>query len=144
MSADLQRPTESQPSMTELVRGIVDDAQELIKQQVAMVRAEIRQDMQKTKEAVLSLAAGVGVAVLGVILLCFMLAHLLHWLTGPPGMDPASLPLWGCFAIVGGVLLIAGVALIFVGLRRFQTFNPLPDQSAQALEENAKWLKNQT
>ena len=142
MSADLQRPTENQPSMTELVRGIVDDAQQLIKQQVAMVRAEIRQDMQKTKEAVLSLAAGVGVAVLGVILLCFMLVHLIHRLAGAG--DPASVPLWACFGIIGGLLTAVGAVLIFLGIQKFNSFNPLPDESAKALEENVKWLKNQT
>ena len=141
MSADVQRPTEQQPSMTELVRGIVDDVQELIKQQVAMVRAEIRQDVRKTKEAVTSLALGAGVAVLGVLLLCFMLVHLIHQLAG--GGDPASLPLWGCFGIIGGLLTVVGAVLIILGIQKFKSFNPLPDQSAKAVEENVKWLTNQ-
>ena len=145
MSADVQRPTENQPSVTELVRGIVDDAQELIKQQVALVRAEIKQDMRRTKEAVTSLAAGGVVAFLGVVLLCFLLVHLIHWLTLPAGqqVDPASVPLWGCFGIVGGVLTLVGGVLIYLGIQRFNSFNPLPNESAQALEENVKWLTNQ-
>jgi hypothetical protein len=142
MSADLQRPTENQPSMTELVRGIVDDAQQLIKQQVTMVRAEIRQDLNRTKQAVTSLAIGGGVAVLGVFLLCFMLVHLIHQLAG--GGDPASVPLWACFGIVGALFTAVGAVLIVLGIQKFNSFNPLPDESAQALEENVKWLKNQT
>jgi hypothetical protein len=142
MSADLQRPTENQPSMTELVRGILDDAQQLIKQQVSMVRAEIRQDLNWTKQAVTSLAIGAGVAVLGVFLLCFMLVHLIHRLAGGP--DFASVPLWACFGIVGALFTAVGAVLIVLGIQKFKSFNPLPDESAKALEENVKWLKNQT
>ena len=40
------------PSVTGLVSGILADAQELLKQQIALAKAEIRSDLQKTKQAV--------------------------------------------------------------------------------------------
>src|SRR5262249_22828206 len=136
MANDLPSPPEQGPSVTSLVSGIIDDVQELIKQQAALIRSEIRDDFRKTKEAVAAIAVGAGVAVLGVILLSLMAVYLLHW-----AFDP-NLPLWGCFGIVGGGLGALGGALIYAGKKKFDSFNPLPDQSFQALKENLQWQTN--
>jgi len=127
--------TGTEPSVTTLVTGIINDAQELIKQQMALVRTEIQEDFRKTKEGALSLALGLGIAALGGLLLCFMLVHLLYWAV-------PQVTLWGWFGIVGGVLAAAGAGLIYAGSKTFESFNPLPDQSARALKENVQWLTN--
>jgi hypothetical protein len=118
-------PTTGEASVTSLVRGIVNDAQELFRQQLALFKAEFREDMRKTREAALSLVVGVGVALFGVLLLLFALVYLLSWASG--------LALWASFAIFGGIVLAAGLGLIYAGKKRFESFNPLPDQSAEAL-----------
>jgi hypothetical protein len=121
-----------------LVRGIVNDAQDLIKQQLALFQAEIKEDLRKTKEATVSMAAGIGLAAVGAILLCVTLVHLLHW------AFPETLPLWACYLIVGGTITALGGGLAYLGARRFASFNPLPDQSVQALKENIQWIAKPT
>jgi hypothetical protein len=134
MAEDLHRG--SDPSVTTLVTGIIHDAQELIKEQVALVRTEIRDDFRKTKEGALSLALGLGVVALGTLLLFFGLVYLLTWAV-------PAVTLWGWFLIIGFLLAVAGGAMIYAGTRKFESFNPLPDhQSAQALRENVQWLTN--
>jgi len=125
--------TDHGPSITGLVTGIVNDAQELIKQQMTLFRHELQVDMRKTKEGALSLGAGLGVACIGGILLAFMLVHLLQALA--PG-----LPLWGCYGLVGGVLVVLGGVLCYAGKKIFDSFSPLPDESIQALKENVRWI----
>ena len=73
--------------------------------------------------------------------LVFMFVHLLHWATMPTGADPASLPLWACYAIVGVILTGAGGVLLATGLRKLKSFDPLHGESAQAIEENVHWIK---
>ena len=51
-----------------------------------------------------------------------------------------QLPLWACFGIVGGLLTAAGGIGFYSAVRQFQEFNPLPDESAQALKENVQWI----
>jgi hypothetical protein len=73
-----------------------------------------------------------------------MLVFLLHWLTLPvtaPG-DPqgARIPLWGCFGIVSALFLITGMALSWLGYKKFKSFNPLPDETAQTVKENVEWI----
>jgi len=130
MSTDLQSPPE--PKVTELVSGIVKDAQELLQQQVAMLRSEIQEDVRKTKEAAVPLMIGAWLLVLGSILLSTTLALILaetHLLS-----ESAS------FAIVGVVISIAGAILFYIGKKKFDSFNPLPEKSAEALKENLEWL----
>lgn len=127
--------TTADGSMTSLVRGIVDDAQELMKQQFMLLKAEVQEDMRKTREAATSLVVGLTICFLGGILLCLMLVHLLDWLF--PGN-----PLWVWFAAVGGVVTALGVGFAVYAYQKFQSFNPLPDQTAKALQENVEWTMN--
>jgi hypothetical protein len=134
--------TATQPSIASLLRGILDDAMELMRQQFAMFKAELRSDFEQVRNAVIYLAAGIAPLLLGGLMLCFSLVHLIHWATAPAGTDPATLPLWVCYLIVAGAFLILGGGLLGLGIYRLKTVNPLPDESARALEENVKWLMN--
>jgi hypothetical protein len=142
MANDLQSPPE--PSVSSLVSGIIDDAQELLKQQVTLFRQEILTDLKKTRDASSAVAAGAAVCIPGALAFCLMIAHLLHWLTSPAGSDPASIPLWACYAIAGALFAVVGGGLIYAGIRKFESFNPLPEQSVEALKENVQWLTNPT
>jgi len=78
------------------------------------------------------------------MLLVWMLVYLLHWLTIPAGdvLDPAKLPLWACFGIVGGILGVIGGITIQTGRGKLQSNNPLPDQTAENVKENVQWIAN--
>jgi len=134
----------SEASTTGLLRGIINDIGDLIRQEIRFARTEFRSDLHKSKEAVTVLALGVGTAVLGVFLLAVMLVFLLHWLTFPvdANPDPARIPLWGCFGIVSAIFLLTGAALAWLGYKKFESFNPLPDETAKTVKENVEWMMN--
>jgi VIT1/CCC1 family predicted Fe2+/Mn2+ transporter len=121
-----------EPSLTSLVSGIITDAQDLIKQQLDLVKHEIREDVRKAKEAAASLALGLGIAVVGGILFCTMFVYLLH--------EEAGLRLWASFAIVGGVLLVVGLVLTYLAKKEADTINPLEGEAAKSLQENVQWI----
>jgi hypothetical protein len=125
--------SENDASVTTLVSGIISDAQDLLKQQVELFKGEVREDLRKTREAGTVLGLGLVVCLVGAILLGLMLVHLLAW------ADPA-ITMWGCYAICGGAILAIGIGLCFAGVAKFNSFNPLPDKSAQALKENVQWI----
>jgi len=133
MATDLQ--THNEPSLTNLVKGIIDDVQDLTKQQFALLKQELQEDMSKTRKAAMPMVLGLIVAFIGVLLLGHGLALLLGWIF--PG-----LPVWAAYAIVGGVIMGVGVALFFAGEKQFEKFNPLPDRSLEALKENVECLTN--
>ena len=54
-----------EPTLTELVSGIADDAQRLIHQQYQMLRAEIKEDVRRTKSALAYMGFGIGASIVG-------------------------------------------------------------------------------
>jgi len=124
---------EESSNVTRLVSGILDDAQKLIGQQMAMVRAEVREDVRRTLSAVKYLGIGVGVAAVGALFVVVGLVPLLHDLA-------PSLPYWACWMIVGAVFVGLGAAALLAGRSILKSFNPLPDKSLNALQENVSWI----
>jgi len=138
----VQVPSTTEPGFATLVRGIVNDVEELVKDQIRFARAEIKEEARKGREAAIILASGAALGFLGVLFLGISLAHLLHWLTEPAGADLAHLPLWGCHAIVAVIFLIAGGGLSVLGWRTFSPLSPVPTQTAQTIKENVEWITN--
>src|SRR5947207_13723011 len=103
MATDTYAPPDER-SVTSLVSGIVNDAQTLMQQQLALFREEIRTDLRKTKEAVTALAAGAGVAALAVGPLVFMYVALLHELA-LWSWCASDLTVAAVFAVIGGGLI---------------------------------------
>jgi hypothetical protein len=51
--------------MTALISGLISDAKALLQQELLLAKHEIRDELDKTKKAVISLGTGIGIAVLG-------------------------------------------------------------------------------
>jgi len=125
-----------EPTLTDLVSGIADDAQRLIQQQYQMLRAELKDDIRRTKSALAYMGFGIGASVVGAVFLVVTLPLLLNDV-----LDMEHRP-WVGWAIIGGVMLVVGVIGLLVGRRIFQKNNPLPDKTLNALEENLSWIAN--
>jgi uncharacterized membrane protein YqjE len=135
MATDLQSPPDTnQPSVTSLVGGIITDLQDLVKQQAALIGTEIKEDVNKSIGAAISLAAGAGIAAMGGLLLCMMLALLIDTLWFPQAY-------WAGFLIVGGVLAVVGLVMLYAAIKRFETIKALPE-TRQALKETVTWQTN--
>jgi uncharacterized membrane protein YqjE len=120
-------------SVTSIVSGIVHDAQELVRQQLKLFQVEIRNDTRRTIAATIPMVIGGLLALVALIILAVMAAHLISWAW------PEHVPLWGGYAIVGGTLAMLGIALVLWGKAQFSKFSPLPDQTMEGLKENLQW-----
>lgn len=118
-------------SVGKLFSGIVSDAEDLIQMQFSLFKAELKEEMREAKQAALATFAGAGILGLGLLMLCFAAAYLLN---------TAGLELWVCFAIVAGVLGLAGGIALAVGLQRFNELTPVADETVEELKENVRWL----
>jgi putative superfamily III holin-X len=126
----------SEASLASLVGGIINDAKDLLLQEFRMAKLEIRDELNKTKSAAISIAIGAGISAVGGLLLILMLVHLLAALT--------LIPLWGSYGIIGVVLLLIGVILLMRGKQTAEQIDVVPPKTAETLKENAQWLKEQT
>lgn len=129
-----ERPADSSVpagSVTGLVSGIINDAQTLLKQQAEMLKAEVREDFQRSKRAAEFGAVGIVCATVGALGLITALAYLLH--------EQFQFAMWASWGIVGGLFMIAGVGLGAFSYILLERFNPLPDKTFNALKENITW-----
>jgi hypothetical protein len=129
MATDLQNGTET--SVTGLCKGIIDDVQELTRQQFALLKQELKEDMTRTRHAAIPMVVGLVVGLIGALLLGHALALILVAL----GLAP-----WAGYLIVGAVITGVGAGLFVAGQAKFASFNPLPDRSLEALKENVQCL----
>jgi len=123
--------TDNGPGITSLVSGIINDGQELIKQQLHLFSVELKNDLKRTRDASIPLIIGGVVAAIGAFFLFVTAALWISW--------QWTLPIWVGFAVVTGIFLVLGVILVIMGKSRFDAFNPLPDKSLKGLEENVQW-----
>ncbi|HEV8711676.1 MAG TPA: phage holin family protein [Candidatus Binatia bacterium] len=125
----------TEPSLAALIGGIINDARDLLLQEFTMAKLEIQDELRKTKTAVVSLGIGIGISAVGGLLLILMLVHLLHALT--------ALPLWGCYGIVGGILLLSGLVVLYTGKKTAEEIEVVPE-TVETLKENVKWIRERT
>lgn len=122
-------------SLTQLFSGIISDAQLLFKQQVELIRAEFIEDLKRTKQVAQCYGLGALLMTVGSVMLLvasvYLLESMTHW------------PLGACWAAIGAASLLFGGLSMFAGSRIWQSYNPLPDKSFKALQENASCLTNQ-
>jgi hypothetical protein len=117
----------------ELVSDLANDAKQLLRQELALAKYEIREEIRKAKSALISLGIGIGLAAIGGLLLIVMLVHVLNAFAG--------LPLWSCYAIVGGVCAIMGIVLLYKGKYRLAQIDMIPQQTVETMKENVRWIK---
>jgi hypothetical protein len=127
-----QMETDSKPDVATLVGGIVHDAEDLISQQLKLFQVEIKNDLHRAKEAAIPLSIGVLVCFVGVSTLAVAAGHFLSW-------NWPKLPLWQGLGIVGGVLVLAGAAVLLWGKNNADSLNPMPDKAVAGLQENIQW-----
>jgi peptidoglycan/LPS O-acetylase OafA/YrhL len=123
----------SEPTLAQLMHGLVSDAKLLMRQELALAKHEIHEEVRKTKIALVSLGAGIGITAVGGLLLIVMLVHLLNALT--------EWPLWLCYGIIGGVCAIAGVVLLYRGKQHISQIDMVPQQTVETMKENVRWIK---
>jgi drug/metabolite transporter (DMT)-like permease len=127
---------EREPSLASLLGGVVGDMQTLVRQEIALARQEIREELSGAKDAGTALAIAVGVLAVGGLLLVLTLAqalaYFLHW------------PVWAGYGVVGIVLAAVGYIMFSSAQKRMQQISPLPEKTVETMKENVEWIKDRT
>jgi hypothetical protein len=132
MMEDFRREFES--TMTPLLRGILDDTQKLLRQEIALARVEVKEDALRARDAVVGISIGALMGYLSFLFTCFAAVFLL--LSYQP-----NLPVWGAYAIVALVLAAGGWFFTTRGLRRAQEIRGLPEQTVESLQQGFQWMQ---
>ncbi|WP_329565427.1 phage holin family protein [Kitasatospora sp. NBC_01266] len=125
-------PYEGERSVGQLFAAATADLSALVHDEIALAKAEIRQDVKR------GVAGSVSVVVAGVIALAsipmfsFAAAYLLkYW----------GLPLSASFAVVGGAYVLLAAVLGLLAWRSFKKIEP-PHRTIEGAQATAEVLKN--
>lgn len=123
-----------EPSLGDLVGEITQDMTRLIRQEVELAKAEVKQEAGKAGKAAGKLGAagfaGYMVAVLLSLAVVFALGHAMDivWATIIVAV------LWG----------VAGAVLFSQGRKGMRSVSLKPDQTVETLKEDAEWARHPT
>jgi Putative Actinobacterial Holin-X, holin superfamily III len=121
----------AEPTTGRLVRGIVDDATRLVRQEVLLARQELTEGAVATAKASALLAAAALLSLYGLGFLLFAVAVAVG---GPE---------WLGFLLVGGVLAAGAGVLGLLGRRRLAASKIAPERAAAELRQTASELKEE-
>jgi uncharacterized membrane protein YqjE len=120
--------------LSEVLRDIIGNVQEMVRGEVKLAKAEIREEAQKTFAASKLLAIG---AVIGLYGGLFIMLAVVYGLS-------LVLPAWAAALIVGVVLSGAAYGMISAGRQDLSNVNPTPALTVESVKENVEWMKDRT
>lgn len=122
-------------SIPALIRSVMDDARELVREELALARAELREEVSAAQTVGIAFAAAALLAVIGAVLLCVAIGG------GIAALFNVSA--WIGYGIVA--LLLLGGAYFFVsrGRTRLANIRTLP-KTRESLEENIQWMRSKS
>lgn len=132
MMEDFRREFES--TMSPLLRGIVDDTQKLLRQEIALARVEVTEDAMRARDAVVGISLGAMMGYLAFIFGCFAAVYLLV------AYQP-KLPVWGAYAIVAGALALVSWVCTARGIRKAREIRGVPQQTMDSIQQGFQWMQ---
>jgi hypothetical protein len=118
-------------SITTLLSDLASETILLIRQELALLKAELHEKFSRVGQGMTALGAGALIAYSGWLVL--LAAAVLGLAT--------VLPAWLAALIVALVVLAVGGALVFIGKSRFDADALMPRRSLRSLREDEAWLK---
>lgn len=129
-------PAGDETSLSSLLGGIVNDLQELMEDHLHLMKLEVQDDFQKSKDAMLPMAIGSGLLLAAFMMLIVMLIGWLSW------MEP-SIPWFGWSGIIALVTGAMAGVLLLVARRKWQHVNPLPEKTLQTVKKTIQSINDQ-
>lgn len=126
------RDNSGQRSVGDVLKDIISNVQEMVRSEMRLAKAELREEAGRSAAAGKLIAMGGGMGLLAVGFVLTAVAQLLSLV----------MPNWLATLIVGAVLGIAGMVLLSKGRAQFTV--PTPTKTIDNVKENVQWMKDQT
>ncbi|MEU4834844.1 phage holin family protein [Streptosporangium sp. NPDC023615] len=127
-------PEPSEPSLGQLVGEIGEDLSRLVRQELQLAKAELREEAGKAGKAA-GLLGGAGFA--GYMVALLLTLAVVFGLGNVMDLGWAAL-------IVAVIWAIAGAVLYTTGRARLREVQPKPERTVETLKEDAQWARDLT
>jgi uncharacterized membrane protein YqjE len=127
-------PPQTDASLGELFRQLATDSSTLIRQEMALARAEMRENVKSAARGVTAIAIGGVLATVGLLTLTAFLVILL---------GQALANYWLAALLVGAALLVVGGILVYSNLIALSGEELKPEHTIDSLKEDKEWLQQE-
>lgn len=114
------------PSLTTLLRDLIGDLSELIRQELRLAQAEVGAKVARAQTSVIAIAAGLLSA------FCAVLILLQAAVIGLAEVMPA----WAASLCVGGAMAVVAIVLMKMGQRGLSPTNLMPERTLDAMRRD--------
>ena len=128
------RASAAEPQLGDLFRQLAQDSATLVRQEMALAKAELRENVKSVARDTAKIAVGAVLAAVGALVLVLFLVLLLGDALGK---------YWAGALIVGILLLAIGAFLAMGAMKRLKKDSITPDQTLQTLKEDKQWLQSE-
>lgn len=125
-------PGPPEPALGPLFNQLARDSSDLIRQEIALAKTELRQSVRQTANGAVKLGIAAALAAVGGLVLTTFVILLLGQL-----LDNY----WVAALIVGVVLTLTGVLLALAGMRRLKEVDMAPQETIETLKEDRAWAQ---
>jgi len=129
------------PSIPTLLRGLRDETSTLLRQEVALAKTELKENVSRVGHHATQIAIGGFVAYAGIIVLLIGIGHLLGTVLTRAGLDP-QVAGWLAPSALGLVVAIIGWSLLSKARRALMHDDLAPRQTIDSLRANKQWAQN--
>jgi uncharacterized membrane protein YqjE len=129
-------PPSEDTSLSTLLGGIVSDVQQLMEDHLKLLKLEMQDDLQKSKNAMIPMAIGAGLMLAACMLMMVLLIGWLAWLV-------PEIPWYGWAGLLAiGIACIGGI-LLLVASQKWQLVQPLPEKTLRLVKRTIQSINNQ-
>lgn len=123
-----------EPSIGELIKQLAEDSATLVRQEVALAKAEMSRNVKSAAQSAAMVAVGGMIAFLGVLVLLAGIVVLL---------GDALDNYWLAALIVGLVFLAIGGLMAMSNLNKLKAEELAPERTIQTLQEDKRWIQKE-
>ena len=135
-------PESSPPnSIPTLLRELRDETTTLLRQEVALAKSEMKENVSRMGSHATHIAVGAFVAYAGIIVLLIGIGHLLGALLVRAGIDQ-QVAQWLAPSVVGLVVAIIGWVMLSRAKHAIAHDDLVPKQTIASLRENKQWAES--
>jgi hypothetical protein len=134
-------PASAPNSIPALLRDLRDESTTLLRQEVALAKTEMKENVSRMGTHATTLATGGLVAYAGVIVLLIGVGHLLGSLLVKAGLDP-QIAQWLAPSIVGLIVAIIGWVMVTKAKTAMSHDDLTPQKTIDSLRDNKQWAEN--
>jgi uncharacterized membrane protein YqjE len=128
------RGSAAEPQLGDLFRQLAQDSATLVRQEMALAKAELRENVKSVARDTAKIAVGAVLGAVGALVLVLFLVLLLGDALGE---------YWLGALIVGILLLAVGAFLAMGAMKRLKKDTITPEQTLQTLKEDKQWLQSE-